>query len=173
MIVVCFDPDADPPAAEIDFFDETFASARKDAVGELAREEGGRSFLVGDRTVSLLFAPWRHDGPVSFASLPDEQNLERLLITGILRAQAAIPLGPWAETATSSLPTLVDKHGWKRAFRIWNAALEPKSEAFVDALLQHAPTKTACLDALRESKAWQTIARLHTPADPPAPSPTP
>ena len=97
--------------------------------------------------------------------MPDEQNLERLLITGILRAEASGALAMWAESSTTALLALVRKHGWKRAFRIWNAALAPKSEAFVDALLQQTTAKGDCLAALRESKAWKSISTIQESLD--------
>ena len=168
IVVVCFDPDADDEPGEFAFFASAFEAVRGDRAGPISFEGGVATFRIGDRAVRLLPAPWRHDAPASHASLPDEQNLERLLITGVLRADSSRTLIPWATKATADLLPLVEGHGWKRAFRIWNAALEPKSEAFVDALLQH-DAKDHCLAALRESRAWKTISTLHDARDVPSP----
>jgi hypothetical protein len=54
-------------------------------------------------------------------------------------------------------------HGWKRAFRIWNAAVKPDAEAFVDGLLQEPSTRGACLDALKETRAAQVLFELALP----------
>ncbi len=65
---------------------------------------------------------------------------------------------------TTELKKLAPSHGWKRAFRIWNAALAPKSEGFVDALLQQPETKDHCLKALRGSAAWQCFDHTRRPS---------
>ncbi|HVE82483.1 MAG TPA: hypothetical protein VND93_06535, partial [Myxococcales bacterium] len=51
----------------------------------------------------------------------------------------------------------VQRHGWKRAFRIWCAALFPDSEAFVDRLLQDELTREPCLSALKTTAAWKSL----------------
>jgi hypothetical protein len=53
-----------------------------------------------------------------------------------------------------------EDHGWKRAFRIWNAVLAPRSESFVEKLLQNKTTKDACLDALDATPAGVLVREL-------------
>jgi len=48
----------------------------------------------------------------------------------------------------------------KRAFRLWNAALDPDSDAFVARLLQMHDTKGACFDALRATPVDRALREL-------------
>ena len=140
MILVSFDPDSDPPAHEFAFFEKAFADrARARRVGPLDRNPAGIE---------------------RFAGLPDVHCLERVLIDGILEACESEPVTTWAKEATMSLCALVPKHGYKRAFRIWNAALHPDAESFVPKLLQADEHKHACLRALRSTPAAKALSTL-------------
>jgi hypothetical protein len=154
VILVCFDPDSDTRDTEFAFFKRDFDEVRGTRAGPL-KEDG--SFEMADRVVRVEAAPWRLDGAAAFGGLPDHHNLERVLLTGVLRAMAGDPLVAWADQATGALVRLVTDHGWKRAARLWSAALRPH-EAFVDALLQENRVKDHCLQALRETRGW-AIAR--------------
>jgi hypothetical protein len=158
-VVVCFDPDGEPAPSQFDFFAAGFEAVRGQRAGPL--DKATLSFVLGGRTIRVLEAPWRLDNPASFDSLADEHNLERILITGILQAIGGGQVAAWEESGTSELMKLVSDHGWKRAFRIWNAGLAPKSEQFVDALLQNDAVKAHCLAALQASHAWRVISGLH------------
>lgn len=48
-------------------------------------------------------------------------------------------------------------HGYKRAFRIWTAALAPDSESFAARLFQLHQTSSACLEAVRATPAWSAL----------------
>jgi hypothetical protein len=157
VVAVCFDPDADSQAEEFAFFAHQFEAVRKARASALAADG---SVEISGRKVLLRPAPWRLQGAALFARLPNEQNLERILLTGALQCGSIGGLAKWAEDATAALTALVHDHGWKRAFRIWNAALRPKSEAFVDALLQGEEVKASCLAALRASEAWAVVSAL-------------
>jgi len=156
VVAVCFDPDASPRDTEFEFFGPKFEEVRHERAGPLSVGPNP-SFQISGRTVRIVPAPWRLEPMPTFAFLPHEANLERVLITGVLRSAIADSLTDWASQATSSLVGLASKHGWKRAFRIWNAALAPTSEAFVDALLQHDDVRATCLATLQESEAWKAI----------------
>jgi len=96
-------------------------------------------------------APWRAAHPVAFdGAATSDNDLERVLIGGILDHKGDENVLTWAQDSTQSLLQMLPDHGWKRAFRIWNAALEPKTESssFVDKLLQSERTRDACLRAL-------------------------
>jgi hypothetical protein len=135
-VIVSFDPDGDPPAGEFDFFLKA------------ARVVPPHPFIP---------APWRSSAPV-FDGLPDHQCLERVLIGGLLRSPAADRFKAWAESATSGLLSLDDAHAWKRAFRIWAAALTPRTESFVDGLLSSSSgAKDECLAALQATPVQQLL----------------
>lgn len=142
QVIVSFDPDEDPPQREFDFFQRVVRAAAP------APE------------VSIRPAPWRSSAPV-FDGLPDHQCLERVLIGGILRSQGADRFKTWAESATSGLLLIDGAHAWKRAFRIWAAALTPRTESFVDGLLSaHSGTKDFCLAALQDTPVQQVLTEL-------------
>ncbi len=161
-IVVCFDPDGDRAEQEFAFFRRDFESLRKGSVGALGED---LHFKNGDREVRIVPAPWRLDHPASVPGAPDDhQNLERVLLTGVLQALQNDPLEAWAREATTSLMQIVADHGWKRAFRVWNAALRPKTEheSFADGLLQEQRTKEPCHQALAATEAWRQIQSVIT-----------
>ena len=136
LIGVCFDPDRDTVGREFAFFVQSFdREARNHASALTSIGAGAYTFRQNNRDVSVLPAPWRLPDAARFDALPDdEQNLERVFIAGILETQS--PHRAWAEDAVARLHAAAGDHGWKRAFRIWNAALFPDSESFVDRLLQ-------------------------------------
>jgi hypothetical protein len=103
---------------------------------------------VSNRDVLLTPAPWRSSGDASFDHLPDHHCLERVLISALAQSGISDELKRWTESVTTELTRLVDTHGWKRAFRIWSAAVDP-AESFVDRLLQREDTKLDCLSGLR------------------------
>jgi len=143
-LVICFDPDGASPADWFRFF--------------LKEVPGGQDRLrIDSREVRIIPAPWYRSEAATFASLPDEHNLERILIGGLLASDEGARLRGWAEEATSGLMPLVQRHGWKRAFRIWCAATFPDSEAFVDRLLQDEATRDACLAALKATPVWEAL----------------
>jgi hypothetical protein len=163
IVVVCFDPDTDPEPSEFQFFATHFEEVRGTRAGPLVIDptSGATTFQVGDRTVRVVPAPWRLDAAPGFAGLPNEHNLERVLITGLLSVLSSDPRTAWAAQTTAALTALVSDHGWKRAFRIWSAALVPSAEAAVDALLQRREAKDGCLAALRDAHGWQRILALN------------
>ncbi len=131
-IGICFDPDLDPPDGEHRFL--------------------GSIPPPGGADVPILPAGWRPADPVVFSSAdPAEHCLERVLIGGILGSPAASRFADWVGASLSSLLELVPGHGWKRAFRIWGAALAPNVESLVDRLMQDSGTKEACLAALERT----------------------
>lgn len=163
MILVSFDPDSDPPAREFNFFEKAFVDhgGARGRVGPIERNSAGaRVFKMNRREVILLPAPWRSMELERFAGLPDEHCLERVLIDGILQADVQESVARWAKDATTSLCALVPKHGYKRAFRLWSAALHPDAESFVPKLLQADDHKHACLKALRSTPAALALLTL-------------
>jgi hypothetical protein len=163
MILVSFDPDGDPPGREFAFFEKAFGkhTGTRGKVGQLDRNPAGaRAFKMDRREVVLLPAPWRSTAIERFAGLPDEHCLECVLIDGILQAGVPEPVTRWAKDATTLLCALVPKHGYKRAFRLWNAALHPDAESFAAKLLQADEHKHACLKALRSTPAATALSVL-------------
>ena len=163
MILVSFDPDGDAPAREFAFFEKAFGehTGARGKVGPLDRNSAGaRAFKMDRREVVLLPAPWRSTSIERFAGLPDEHCLERVLIDGILEADVPESVTKWAKAVTTSLCALVPTHGYKRAFRLWNAALHPDAESFVPRLLQANEHKHACLKALRSTPAATALSVL-------------
>lgn len=162
IIGVVFDPDRDPPDRELGFFTREYDRLAdvEGKGGPLQRD--GRAFGVRSRSrdVSIRFEAWRSNPPTRFAGLPDDHCLERVLIGGILAATHETGIEPWARDSTAALVKLVSDHGWKRAFRIWNAALEPKAESFADRLLEAPGTRSACLDALRATPVAKLLEEL-------------
>ncbi len=155
MVAVCFDPDGDSEAKEFAFFKSDFkeSALKSRRAGELTSTDGRLSFRINRRDVTVLPAPWRTPSDVAFDGLPtDEHNLERVLISGILDSALAPKLVTWAQDATAQIHALIGKHGWKRAFRIWSAALHPDSESFVDRLMQDPALSPACLAALHRTR---------------------
>jgi hypothetical protein len=161
IIVVCFDPDRDPPPSEFDFFATQYRGCPGATVAPLTWDGSSAGWIeIGGRRVRIVAGPWRLDAAARFDDLPDEQNLERVLVTGLLGRLGACALTRWAEGATSDLVRERGTHGWKRAFRILNAAICPKSEACVDGLLQDPDVGPGCLAALRTTKAWESVRAL-------------
>ncbi len=163
MILVSFDPDRDAPAREFAFFEKAFGehTGAKGKVGPLDRNPAGaRAFKMDRREVVLLPAPWRSSSIERFAGLPDEHCLERVLIDGILQAGVSEPVTRWARDATTLLCALVPTHGYKRAFRLWNAALHPDAGSFAARLLQADEHNHACLRALRSTPAATALSVL-------------
>jgi hypothetical protein len=154
MLVVCFDPDGATEAEHFAFFQREVPSL---SAGHLN---------VGNRDVKIIPAPWHRPDASPFASLPDEHNLERILIGGLLACAEGARLRGWAEQSTSDLMSLVQRHGWKRAFRMWCAAVFPDSEAFVDRLLQDEATKAGCLAALKATPVWTALQGALAPVTP-------
>ena len=104
------------------------------------------------------------DEEVAFDGLPDHRSLERVLVSALV--ECAPHVKDFVEQARSDLVRLQTGHGWKRALRIWNAALFPKTEdaSFVDHLLQNVDTRDACLRKLRQSKVGDVLDALLAPA---------
>jgi hypothetical protein len=159
MVLVSFDPDLDPPGREFSFFERDF-EARKQ--GQLRRNEAGQRVLrMSNRDVVLLPAPWRSSSASSFAGLPEEHCIERVLIEGIVASRpSSDPLTSWATDTTTKLHALVANKGYKRDFRIWTAGVDPDSESFVARLFQMHDTKGACLDAIRATQAAKALRAL-------------
>ncbi len=86
---------------------------------------------------------------------------------GILKCRSEVveSLREWAERVTSEVRALAPDHGWKRAFRIWNAALSPEVQdaSFVDRLCQDHETRSSCIGALRSTPVFQQ--RIHAIAE--------
>lgn len=151
-LVVCFDPDDTPDSRDFVFFLDGW----RDLVGKRgsvlsSAGEGRWSCRLGNRDVLVMPAPWRAGVPAAFDGASTTDNdLERVLIGGILDHNGDENVLKWAQDSTDSLLRMLPDHGWKRSFRLWNAALEPKTESssFVDKLLQSERTKDACLRAL-------------------------
>lgn len=158
-LVVCFDPDVATEA-------EHFAFFQREVPNLSAGERGAYHLNVGNRDVKIVPAPWHRPDASSFASLPDEHNLERILIGGLLASAEGARLRGWAEQSTTGLMSLVQRHGWKRAFRMWCAAVFPDSEAFVDRLLQDEATRTVCLAALKATPVWTALQSALAPVTP-------
>jgi hypothetical protein len=156
VVAVCFDPDDIPEASEFAFFAENFETARGARAGAL---DANQRFEIAGRSVQVLPAPWRLEAPVTVDPLPPHQNLERVLLTGVLRALDNDARAAWVVGSLASLTTIVTDHGWKRAFRLSSAALRP-AEAFVDSLLQQPETKEHCLSALVATKAWAVLSAM-------------
>lgn len=158
MLLVSFDPDLDAPAREFAFFEQE-VERRKN--GRLTRDDDDRRVLrISNRDVVVLPAPWRSARPC-FAGLAEEHCMERVLIDGILEGRPqGDPVTRWAVNATVELAKLVSKHGHKRAFRLWSAALDPSAESFVARLFQMAETRSACLAAVRATPAWKAFRAL-------------
>lgn len=162
IVAVCFDPDEDPAPTEFQFFRKSFEKVRGKRAEALSQDPatGQLSTRIDGRSVQVVPAPWRLQTASGFDGLGDEQNLERVLISGVLQALKEDPRLAWAEKATSDLFAIESRHGWKRAFRIWNAALWPRSDSFVDGLLQEPSVKAACLASLQVTEAWRQISAL-------------
>ncbi len=161
-IGIVFDPDGDQPDKERTFFTREYNKLSKMERRGTALQPTNDEYRVAisRRDVRILLGAWRSKRPIQYARIPDEQNLERVLIGGILESRQNKAIGDWAEKSTKELIELVSDHGWKRAFRIWNAALEPKSESFVDKLLESNLTKSACLNALATTPAAKILESL-------------
>jgi hypothetical protein len=159
MIGVVFDPDDDPQAHEFDFFERDYNRiATRDRRGTTLKSvRMGFQVSIHGREVQIRRGAWRSALAPVFAGLPDEHCLERVLIDGILSSTITAPIATWAHDSTAELRKLVQDHGWKRAFRIWNAALEPKAESFADKLLEAPATRAACLAALRATPVAQLV----------------
>ncbi len=158
---VCFDPDRDSASQELDFFLGECKRLAPRSLGQTA--DGKRTIRVANREAVLLPAPWRSANPVPFDHMPQGDHcLERVLIAGILKAQVEGTIRSWADESTGALMKIVSDHGWKRAFRIWNAALQPKTESasFVDKLLQDQDTQGPCLSALLATKVGAVVEEL-------------
>lgn len=164
MIGVVFDPDKDSSNKEFEFFIKDYNKlSRGERRGSTLQSKGNDHIVnINRREVTILHAAWRADSPVTFDKIPDEHDLERVLIGGILDAYRGKDIAGWAEESTTKLIDLVKDHGWKRAFRIWNAALEPKAESFADKLLQSKDTKSACMKALQSTPVANMIHRMLT-----------
>lgn len=94
---------------------------------------------------------------------PTRACSRRVLISGLLswdRSQPR-PLTAWAESATRTLLAELPRHGWKRAFRIWHAAVKPETPSFVEGALDE--TAHHCIAALKRTKAALAIASLLAP----------
>lgn len=154
VVIVSFDPDTFlDPEKEFGFFVSDFASVTKAGpVGgfALSRSTSGWALSLGKQVIPLLPAPWRTKKNATFDDLPDERNLERVLIEGIVEALASEAVHEWALHSTRALLSLASEHGWKRALRVWNAALAPKTseESFAASILQNPRTKEACAAAI-------------------------
>ena len=143
---MCFDPDDASASREFEFLLTAVRQAHQSSPPERIGEDW--KIRVRDRDVLLTPAPWRSSGDTPFDHLPDHHCLERVLISALAHVSIADDLKGWVEAATTDLSRLVNDHGWKRAFRLWSAAIDP-AESFVDRLLQHDDTKLACLSGLR------------------------
>jgi hypothetical protein len=165
---VVFDPDLDLPQRQFAFFERDYNTLsqqrRRGSRLERRSRRGSRQqeyiVTINNRSVRILLAPWRSTHPVGFDNLSNEQDLERVLIEGILASNVDRCLHNWALVSTQELRNLVTDHGWKRAFRIWNAALQPKSESFVDKLLEAPETRSGCLASLRATPVAALIEAL-------------
>lgn len=153
-VMVSFDPDLDPPARELAFFEKAFEDLRRRRAGPLQHDDRGRlCFRVNDRDVLIFPAAWRSSAQ-GFAGLPEEHNIERLLVEGILASRPTPdPMSTWVDDTTTALMALVKDKGYKRALRIWSAALAPDSESFAARLLEMHETKHTCLGVLEASPA--------------------
>lgn len=163
IVGVCFDPDDDPAVSEFLFFQRQFndiAEKERKASPIKSVGEGRFAFQIRGREVVVLPAPWRAEPSATFDNLPDHNCLERVLIGGILAAGHDLPLRGRAEQAMKDLHCLVDQHGWKRAFHLWNAALAPDTESFVDRLLQDDRSRLACLNALLSAPVCAVLREL-------------
>lgn len=163
---VCFDPDNDDEDRERKFFEREFKSIGEKAQGAGPLETiapGEYSFKKAGREGRVLLAPWRVAGG-GYTNLPDEHNLERVLIQGILAGSPPASLESWATDATRTLYELTRDHGWKRAFRLWNAALHPDTSesSFVDAVLQRGGLQHACFAAMANTPVHDVMRRLLT-----------
>jgi hypothetical protein len=159
MILVSFDPDLDPPPREFAFFEKAFEAHKQ---GRLAKDEAGRRTLrIKDRDIVLLPGPWRTSSVARFAGLPEEQCIERVLVDGILGSRRdGDPVAGWAHETMRKLHVLARDKGFKRAFRLWSAALAPDSESFVARLFEMHETSGACLDAVKATPAYNALRTL-------------
>ncbi len=162
MVLVSFDPDLDPVQRELAFFERDFEEHGRGRAGPLTSAGAGRrSCRIGKRDVTLLPAPWRSRAVSGFAGLPEEHCIERILIEGIAASRPRDDaIAGWAHDATTKLHALVQDKGYKRAFRIWTAALEPASESFAARLFQMHETKGPCLEAVRRTPAFEALRAL-------------
>lgn len=128
-IGVIFDPDADRPERELAFFTKDYnrLSQTEQRGSKLKETKGGFLVTINGRDVRILAAPWRSLQPTRFDDLPNEHDLERVLISGILDAYGDDELVDWALESTTKLRELVEGHGWKRAFRIWGRPSNPRA----------------------------------------------
>jgi hypothetical protein len=156
LIGVCFDPDDVPEADEFAFFKTAFGELKEPNLGPLAED---LTFDLKGTALRILPAPWR-TGAAPFYGLPDHHNLERVLLGGVLSVHGADALGMFGDETTRRLMTLVAGHGYKRAFRMWNAAAAPDAEGFVDRLLQLAKYKDACLAAIEATRVARVLDEL-------------
>jgi len=153
-VIVCFDPDDDPASRELEFLLGGVQRAGRSSDPERVGEDW--RIRVSNRDVLLTPAPWRSSASAPFDHLPDHHCLERVLISALKNSSIAEDLKAWTESSTSALSGLVNDHGWKRAFRLWSAAVDP-AESFVDRLLQRDDTRLACLSALRTTPVNSAI----------------
>jgi hypothetical protein len=162
MVLVSFDPDLDPAHRELAFFERDFDEHGKRRAGPLTPAGAGRfSFRIGRRDVTLLPAPWRSSAMAGFAGLPEEHCIERILIEGIVASRPqGDAIADWVVEATAKLHALVQDKGYKRAFRLWTAAIEPGSESFAVRLFQMDETRGACLAAVQRTRAGEALAVL-------------
>jgi len=154
-IAVCFDPDDQPPDRDLKFF--------RDADLPLTRRDDRRYLANRRHEAEIIAAAWRAENLDRFAGLDDHHCLERVLIAGLLTRDVgqSVRLADWATTSTKRLLELVRDRGWKRAARIWSAALTPKTDGFVEASLQE--TEGHCLAALQRTEAARAIVSLLVP----------
>jgi hypothetical protein len=163
-VAVLFDPDGDLPAKRFGFFVRDFEAARERRAGPMKLADHGEYVVrVRNREARIIPAPWCWRDQPSYDDLPEVSCLERVLIAGILQSTVEGELRDWALAATTSLNELIPTHGYKRAFRIWNAIIKPGAESFVDALLQEADTRDAVLLALKQTDAARALERLLAP----------
>jgi hypothetical protein len=163
LIGVVFDPDRDSQDKEFEFFKRDYnkLSSRQKRGSKLKPKGKEHVVRINNRDVRIILAAWRLSTPTPFDNLPDEQTLERVMIEGILGSKLAnAALNEWALDSTVTLRSIVSDHGWKRAFRIWNAALQPKSESFIEKLLQDVETREACLESLKSTPVAALIRSL-------------
>jgi uncharacterized protein YegP (UPF0339 family) len=165
-VLVSFDPDDETgPAREFAFFEKQFKAAATKAGSQAALQrepDGTYRFKLQAHTIELLALPWRTPTNPGFDGLSDEQNLERVLIEGIVAGLAATPELEWATSAATSLRELASDHDWKRALRIWNAALVPKTaeHSFIANLFHDARTKASCRKAVESIGLTAHLERL-------------
>ncbi len=160
-LVVCFDPDGKDTQHEFEFF-----------LDGLRAEEchvtinSGHVTATTKRKQRLVIqpAPWRSATEESFDGLDATRNLERILISGILTGCRSEPdcevLLAAATKATEVIHSAIPKHDWKRAFRIFGAAIKPDAESFAEGLMQHSTFGKHARRAVEQSEAGRVIREL-------------